>query len=42
MMALSRKTKKTIDWLAARTADLIVIIGLIVLLGYLLEKLGWQ
>jgi len=32
---------KIIDWLAARTVDLIIIIGLIALLGYSIEKLGW-
>ncbi len=33
--------EKIIDWLAARTVDLIIIIGLIALLGYSIEKLGW-
>lgn len=33
--------EKIIDWLAARTVDLTIIIGLIALLGYSIEKLGW-
>ena len=33
--------KKILELLAERIADLFIIMGLITLLGYLIEKLGW-